>query len=474
MTQAKDWDDFLQATAADPTPATFSLAPDESVENPDAHVQAVPFRKTAAALWMMVTGGGVGFILLVYGLGSYLGNTNKVVAVAPAGVDPFQDKPKTDNFLPKAEQSPSFPVAEKPAADKPAVGKKKPVVASKRVPPSVVYVPARQGPYSQRSYAPERAFRPVASAPPAPTPVRPFAPAALRPVAEVKPEPLPEAVSALYASVTEEGPDVDMGAENTVATVPTGSTKTDEAIAIYDGIDKTATEPVAISPAPKDAEAPLTAIEYSNKYPQEVEEESRQRLVARLAMIPADATIKGQTMAFLSWDANDSFPVGEEIRIKVRADFKNGETVIPKGSIAIAQSEKGTSGQFIMASVTRIETPSGKLFAIKPGMLTASMGDGMIEAKIKEPGQRGGAGRVLSRLGRSLLNVGVASMMPQGDSFGDRVIQSTAVEGLDSVNSALEPEQRSRRNAPTSFYLKPKTSIALVANEDIELTEVAR
>jgi hypothetical protein len=473
MTQAKDWNDFLEATKADPTPATFSLTPDESVEDPQAHVQTVPFRKTAGALWMMVTGGGVGFILLIYGIASYVGNTSKVVAVAPTGVDPFQEKSKDESFLPKAEKTPSFPVTEKP----PATKSKAVVVKPRAVPPRVVYVPARNAP--QRSYISERpTYRPAAPIATAQIAARP---AALRPVLAqvIKPEPLPEPVSALYSSVTEEGPEVDMGAENTntVATVPSAVPKVDEAIALYDGIDKAASSDVQepVAPAPKDTEAPLTAMEYSNKYPQEVEKESQQRLVARLAMIPAETSIKGQTMALLSWNTSESFPVGDEIRIQVKSDYKQGgQTIIPKGSMAIAQAEKGTGGQFIMANVIRIETPSGKQFDIKPGMLTASTGDGMIEAKIKEPGQRGGAGRVLSRLGRTLLNVGVASALPQGDSFGDRVIQSTAIEGLDSLDSAIEPQQRSRSAAPSFYYLKPRTSIALVANGDIELTEVGQ
>jgi hypothetical protein len=463
MTQAKDWNDFLEATAADPTPATFSLTPDESVENPEAHVQTVPFRKTAGALWMMVTGGGVGFILLIYGVASYVSNTSKVVAVAPVGADPFQEKPKDNGFLPKAEESASIPIA-----DKPPVTVKPKAVKSKAVPPRVVYVPARNS-APQRSYISDR---PTYRSAPVSAPVQAVArPVALRPVESIKPEPLPEPISALYAAATEEGPQIET--ETATETVATASKNpsVDEAIAIYDGIEK----PVTVAVAQKDAKAPLTAEEYAQAYPQEVEKESQQRLIARLAMIPAETTIKGQTMALLSWNTSESFPVGDEIRIKVSSDFKkDGETVIPKGSVAIAQAEKGTGGQFIMANITRIETPSGKQFDIKPGMLTASTGDGMIEAKIKEPGQRGGAGRVLSRLGRTLLNVGVASALPQGDSFGDRVIQSTAIEGLDSLDSAIEPQQRSRSAAPSFYYLKPRTSIALVANGDIELTEVGQ
>jgi hypothetical protein len=461
MTRAQDWNDFLEATAADPTPATFSLTPDESVEDPEAHVQTVPFRKTAGALWMMVTGGGVGFILLIYGVASYVSNTSKVVAVAPVGADPFQEKPKDNGFLPKAEESASIPIADKPKA-----------VRSKAVPPRVVYVPARNS-APQRSYISDR---PTYRSAPVSAPVQAVArPVALRPVESIKPEPLPEPISALYAAATEEGPQVETEvATDTVATTSKNAS-IDEAIAIYDGIDKKPAVVAAVSPAPKDVEAPLTSQEYAQVHPNEVYWQSQQNLIARLAMIPAETTIKGQTMALLSWDTSESFPVGDEIRIKVSSDFKkDGETVIPKGSVAIAQAEKGTGGQFIMANVTRIETPSGKQFDIKPGMLTASTGDGMIEAKIKEPGQRGGAGRVLSRLGRTLLNVGVASALPQGDSFGDRVIQSTAIEGLDSLDSAIEPQQRSRSAAPSFYYLKPRTSIALVANGDIELTEVGQ
>jgi hypothetical protein len=462
MTEAKDWNDFLEATAADPTPATFPLTPDESVEDPEAHVQKVPFHKTAAALWVMVTGGGVGFILLIYGLASYVGNTRKVVAVAPPSIDPFQEKTQDSGFLPKAEESPSMPVASKPPAPKVVAGRQ-------RVAPSrVVYMPAR-------NYSPTPRYTPVAryNQPP----VRPLA---LRPVAppatpQPKIEPLPEPVSALYAAATEEGPQVETGTDQIAASIPSSNASVDEALAIYDGIDKTASAEVP-APAPKDVEAPLTAIEYAQKYPQEVEKESQSRLAARLAMIPNETTIEGQTMALLSWSVRESFPIGEEIRIQVKSNYRqNGEIVIPKGSVAIAQAaKKGTGGQFINASVTRIETPSGKLFDIKPGMLTASTGDGFISAKIKEPKQGGGAGRVLSRLLRSTVNIGVATALPQGDGLGDRVIQNTAAEGLDSLDNAFEPSQRSRGRAPSFYYLKPRTSIALVANGDIELTEAGR
>jgi hypothetical protein len=461
MTEAKDWNDFLEATAADPTPATFPLTPDDSVEDPEAHVQKVPFHKTAAALWVMVTGGGVGFILLIYGLASYVGNTRRVIAVAPPSVDPFQEKTQESGFLPKAEESPSVPVASKPPAPKVVAGRQ-------RVAPSrVVYMPARRD-------SPPPRYMPIArynQAPARPLALRPVAPPA---TPQPKIEPLPDPVSALYAAATEEGSQVETGADQIAASTPSSNASVDEALAIYDGIDKTASAEVP-APAPKDVEAPLTAIEYAQKYPQEVEKESQQRLITRLAMIPAESTIKGQTMALLSWSARESFPVGEEIRIQVKADFKkDGETLIPKGSIAIAQAEKGTIGQYIMANVTRIETPSGKLFDIKPGMLTASTGDGFISAKIKEPKQGGGAGRVLSRLLRSTVNIGVATALPQGDGFGDRVIQNTAAEGLDSLDNAFEPSQRSRGRAPSFYYLKPRTSIALVANGDIELTEAGR
>jgi hypothetical protein len=464
MTEAKDWNDFLEATAADPTPATFPLTPDESVEDPEAHVQKVPFHKTAAALWVMVTGGGVGFILLIYGLASYVGNTRKVIAVAPPSVDPFQEKTQESGFLPKAEESPSMPVASKPPATKVVAGRQ-------RVAPSrVVYMPAR-------NYSPTPRYTPIAryNQPPArPLALRPVAPPA---TPQPKIEPLPEPISALYAAGTEEGPQVeaevatlDTTTSDTVTTASKNSS-VNEAIAIYDGIEK----PVTVAVAQKDAKAPLTAEEYAQAYPKEVEKESQQRLIARLAMIPAETTIKGQTMALLSWNTSESFPVGDEIRIQVKSDYKQGgETVIPKGSVAIAQAEKGTTGQYIMANVTRIETPEGRNFSIKPGMLTASTGDGFISAKIKEPKQGGGAGRVLSRLLRSTINIGVATALPQGDGFSDRVIQNTAAEGLDSLDNAFEPSQRSRGRAPSFYYLKPKTSIALVANGDIELTEAGR
>jgi hypothetical protein len=133
-------------------------------------------------------------------------------------------------------------------------------------------------------------------------------------------------------------------------------------------------------------------------------------------------------------------------------------------------------GQYILANVTRIETPSGQSYSIEPGMLTASTGDGFIGGKLHEPGHRSGVGTFISNLGRSALNIGVASIAPQGDEFSDRLTQNVIGSGLDSVNSAIDGngnQRISRRSSIPSFYMvKPKTSVSLVANGDIQLEQV--
>lgn len=492
MTQSADWDDFLKATEAEVTPSVFNIEPDESVEDPEAHVTNVPFHKTAAALWMMVTGGGIALVLTIYALASYVSGQKQVVAAAPvSGVDPFAEK-STGGFLPKTEENPGMPVAPAPAPTKTVVVRKTPA----RVAPVIQDRPRRSYAAPEVTYPSRRTFEPrtepVVRSTPQPVAMHPVA----APVKLEKPDPLPDAIGALYAPATEEGPQVDT-ATSIVAMAPSKgkNSSVDEALAIYDGtvpkIKEVAfTSPVpqysanaepeyAVPPTPfpKDGGSPLTSEEYSRKYPQEVERESQQRILSRLAMVPQGSQIKGQTMGMLSWDSSESFPVGEEIRIKVRAPYRqNGEIVIPEGSVAIAQSDKGTMGEFIMANVTRIETPDGKSYTIDPGMLTASNSDGYLQGKLKEPKSGGGAGAVFSRLGRSIAAIGVASVLPKGDDFGSRVAQNAAAEALDGVDRMAEPRvDRNRRGAtPSFYYLKPKTSVALIANGDIQLTEVGQ
>jgi hypothetical protein len=309
--------------------------------------------------------------------------------------------------------------------------------------------------------------------------------------------PEPEPAGALYAPDSGEGPQM----QDAVAMAPESAeganlsqgknASVDNALAIYDGTDPKATPAVAmnsteevppapsalpqentIAQVPDTSPQPLTASEFEKRYPEEAAQEN---LKAQLAMIPAETTLKGQTMGMLSWNSQESFPVGEEIRIQVRSAFKqDGKVLIPKGSIAIAQSEKGTMGQYIVANVTRIETPLGLSYSIAPGMLTASTDDGFISGKLKEPSRGGGAGKFFSSLGRSALNIGVSSVAPEGDSFGDRLARNAIYSGLDSVNDGLDGDRRSnvRGQVPSFYMIKPKTSIQLIANGDIELQGV--
>jgi hypothetical protein len=473
-----DWDSLL----SNDEPATFPLVPDESVEKPEAHIKPVKFTKTPLFLWGVVASGSVGFILSVYAVTSYVSGTRKAVAVAPpadpnAFVSPRQQE---EDFFPKApEGAPVAPVA---VAPKNTTGKVSPRRTSARSPYQnrVVYLERPSTRMArlpvQQSYSAPRVSAPASR----PQPAQVF-----------KPAPLPEPIGALYAPDSGEGPQVeDTVPETPIAVTPVASQNTnpsvENALAIYDGTQPVAANTVerveptvpALSPPQmspiKVAEVsdsmpdPLTSEEFEKKFPQKAAQEN---LIARLA-IPAETTIKGQTMTMLSWNSQENFPVGEEIRIKVRKDFEqDGKVIIPKNSIAIAQSEKGTMGQYIVANVTRIETPSGQSYSIQPGMLTASNRDGFISADLKSPSGGSGVGKFFSKIGRSALNIGVASIAPEGDGFGDRIARNAIYSGLDSVNDSLDGDRQGnvRGQVPSLYVIKPKTSIQLVANGDIEL-----
>jgi hypothetical protein len=502
QTTTDDWNSFLEETTVEGDSVTFPLTPDESVEDPESHVQKVRFTKTPAFLWMLVTGGFVGFVLVLFAATSYLSDSRKVVAAAPsAGVFEEPNQGKKDLLPSTPDDSGLTPIT--PAAP-PKTNKVTKSVTLKQ-PRTVMNQPSRVV-YVNRpsqSFTPTRV--PRSSFAPTPFAPRPALRPVVRPVLEASPQPVPEPIGALYAPDSGEGPTIET---ETVASTPAQSSPTqpnnsavDQALAIYDGTKvaqadtststtsltpepsevttasaevKTAPAEVAFAPAEVQttpAAEPLTSEEYAKKYPQKAAKEA---LLARLAMIPQESKLKGQIMGMLTWGSQESFPVGEEIKILVKNDFEQfGKVLVPKGSIAFAQSQKGTGGQYIMANVTRIETPDGRSLNIEPGMLTASTSDGFIEGELKEPRRRGGGiGRVASQIGRGILNIGVASVVPEGDQFGDRVLQSVAGSGLDSVNGALEGDRRNVRaqGQVTSFYVvKPKTSISLVANGDIQL-----
>lgn len=500
------WDEFLEATAAasESEHVPFALTPDESMENPEAHLTPVKFTKTPAFLWALATGGFVGFVLLIYGVSAYLTNTRKVVASAPStDVNLFDENTGKKELLPRVPESPEL----QPIAQAPVVPKKTPKRIGRQTrtrevtPERVVYRP------SQRSYAPQSYVAPRSYAPPARVPVQQIAPVSrppsLRPVAVPQIKQQPEMIGALYAPESGEGPAVDTDINSTP--IAQGSNKAiEQALTLYDGtesnklaqaatpaVDKSDASPVEeaqsednqphqkIVPGiqPKAIVAmddPLTAAEYEKQFPQKAAQE---RLMARLA-IPSETKIKGQVVGSLTWGSQENFPTGKEIKIKINSDYKrDGEVVIPKGSMAIATSEEGTIGQYIMATVTRIETPSGETFSVPAGMLTASNSDGYIQGTLKEPKQGGGAGRVLSRLGRSVLAIGAASVMPQGDSFSDRVVQNVAAEGIGALDTTLDGTSdrygysNRRSQVPSFFVVRPKTTISLVANDDIELSQ---
>jgi hypothetical protein len=512
MTQLNDdWQAFLEETEVEqPSPlgigidsATFPLIPDESVEDPEAHIKKVTFTKTPAFLWMLVTGGLTGFALLLFAVTSYLSDSRKVVAAAPsAGVFEEPNQGKRDLLPSTPDDSGLKPIA--PSVDqKPNVTKsvtlKQPRTVMDR-PSRVVYINR-----PSQGFTPTRVPRSAIA--PTPFTPRPALPPVARPVFESspQPEPVPEPIGALYAPDSGEGPTIEA---ETVASTSAQSSPTqpnnsavDQALAIYDGTKvaqadtsasttsdvepsevTTASAEVKTAPAEVDfasaevkttpsaqGSEPLTSEEYAKKHPQKAAKEA---LLARLAMIPQESKLKGQIMGMLTWGSQESFPVGEEIKILVKNDFEQfGKILVPKGSIAFAQSQKGTGGQYIMADVTRIELPDGRSLDIEPGLLTASTGDGFIEGKLKEPRKRGGVGRVVSQIGRGILTLGVASVVPEGDGFGDRVIQSVAGAGLDSVNDAMDGDRQGRGRAqiPSFYVIKPKTSIQLIANGDIQL-----
>lgn len=470
----KDWEEFL-ASEPEKTEATFPLTPDESVENPQAHVKPVNFFKTPAFLWMTVTGGFVFLVLILYGVSAYISNTRKAVAIAPQKEDVFAEPSQSKEFLPKAPQESGLvPVPTPPAR-----------VASAKSSVSK-FPPRRTVPFRyRRSYVPadptqERVARQI--------PVRQVEIARTSaPKAQIfhppaKPKELPETIGALYAPDSGEGPQLN-------DTQPIASASNiDNALAVYDGTQGTPIEESSkiqkvtkvqqvtkveqVARVEDKEPQPLTSEEFQQKFPKKAAEEN---LIAQLAIIPAESRIKGQTLSMLSWATQESFPIGEEIRIQVRSNFKqDGKVIIPKGSIAIAQSQKGTMGQYIMADVTRIETPSGQSYSIAPGMLTASNRDGFISAELKEPHRGGGAGGIGRKFLQSAISIGAASFAPQGDRFSDRLAQRAIYVGADTATSALDGDddrRGGRGQIPSMYLVKPKTHISLIANGDIQLQE---
>ena len=515
MTQPldQDYSEFLEEKKEDQetTLPVFGLTPDESVEDPKAHIKEVKFTKTPAFLWMMVTGGLVAFIVGLYGVTSYLSNARKAVAVAPA--------PEKDAFAEMSSPSPNDIVPRTPTDDTStaiaeptpkANGQKKSIssterfTASQPAPSRVVYMnrPAASSSYSAPT-------RPTYSAPAQPLAprqavnVQPARVPAMHPAPKIAAvpepvsaepatvaEPLPEPIGALYAPSSGEGPQIESSAVASAPIPVQDSNKAVEtAMVLYDSsspapVSNTATftppvqeskpAPViamAAPPAPlhNEGNQPLTAEEFAKKFPKKDEE---QRLVASLAMIPTDSKLRGTTTKMVAWGSQESFPDSEEIRIQLNDNFKqDGKIVIPKGSVAVARPDKmGTKGQYVMANVTRIETPSGQTYTIEPGMLSASTKDGFIEAELKQPKHGGNnTGRVMSGIARNLAGLGVAAVVPNGDQFGDRVLQNVAATGLNSINGTEANNVSSNSQSPSIFVLKAKTPVSLIANGDIQL-----